>query len=141
MPTTTLYSSNFDLIVQPQQGTGASAYLLDARNVGVTNNEVQTVCAGTVAGGFWTHESMLINSLTFTLAKDALVNGGPGRISRIDLKTVCNQPLAPGLGLPELLLTENAFLIALAKIITTPMKTTGEPATRAFVNAMPVCNA
>ncbi|THZ79197.1 alpha/beta-hydrolase [Aureobasidium pullulans] len=141
VPTTTLYSSNFDLIVQPQQGTGASAFLLDARNVGVTNNEVQTICAGTVAGGFWTHESMLINSLTFALAKDALINGGPGRVSRIDLKTVCNQPLTPGLGLAELLLTENSLLIGLAKIITTSLKATTEPATRAYVNAMPACDA
>ncbi|KEQ86288.1 alpha/beta-hydrolase [Aureobasidium pullulans EXF-150] len=140
VPTTTLYSSNFDLIVQPQQGTGASAFLLDARNVGVTNNEVQTICAGTVAGGFWTHESMLINSLTFALAKDALINGGPGRVSRIALKTVCNQPLTPGLGLAELLLTENSLLIGLAKIITTPLKATTEPATRAYVNVMPACD-
>lgn len=112
VPTTSIYSGFFDEIVQPQSGRAASAFLFDARNVGVTNHEVQVVCKGKPAGGLYTHESLLANPLTFALAKDALTHDGPGRRSRINLDEVCSLPLAPGLGLDELLITENAILIA-----------------------------
>lgn len=55
VPTTTVYSGFFDVIVQPQSGTGASAFLRDERGVGVSNNEVQLVCPGQAAGGFYGH--------------------------------------------------------------------------------------
>src|ERR1700761_6924535 len=97
VPTTTVFSST-DEIVQPQSPvTGASAYLNDARGVGVTNNQVQAVCGGRPAGGFYTHEGVLYNPLGYALTVDALTNGGPGRTSRIDLNTVCNEIVSPGL--------------------------------------------
>ncbi|KAF5610121.1 lipase B [Fusarium subglutinans] len=132
VPTTSLYSSFLDEIVQPQEGTGASAYLLDERNVGVTNAEVQKVCAGKPGGSFYTHESMLINPLSFALAKDALTHDGPGEISRLDLGTVCASSLAPGLGLEDLLITENAIVIAGISVVTYLPKVKQEPAIKEY---------
>ncbi|RGP78875.1 hypothetical protein FLONG3_3074 [Fusarium longipes] len=127
IPTTSLYSSFFDEVVQPQEGTGASAYLLDARNVGVTNAEVQKVCAGKLAGSLYTHESMLANPLTFALAKDAITHEGPGKLSRLDLADVCNRSLAPGLGLEDLLVTENSLTIAVLGLVLYLPKQVEEP--------------
>ncbi|KAF9783598.1 hypothetical protein IL306_008891 [Fusarium sp. DS 682] len=128
VPTTSLYSSFLDEIVQPQEGTGASAYLLDARNVGVTNAEVQKVCTGKPGGSFYTHEGMLVNPLSFALAKDALTHDGPGELSRLDLGTICASSLAPGLGLEDLLITENSILIAAIALVTYSPKVKEEPA-------------
>ncbi|KAF5551446.1 lipase B [Fusarium napiforme] len=132
VPTTSLYSSFLDEIVQPQEGTGASAYLLDERNIGVTNAEVQKVCAGKPGGSFYTHESMLINPLSFALAKDALTHDGPGKISRLDLGTVCASSLAPGLGMEDLLITENAIVIAGISLVTYLPKVKEEPAIKEY---------
>jgi hypothetical protein len=73
--TTTVFSST-DEIVQPQSPVaGASAFLLDARGVGVTNNQVQAVCGGLgPAGTFYTHEGVLYNPLAYALTVDALVS-------------------------------------------------------------------
>ncbi|GAB7348491.1 hypothetical protein MBLNU459_g6897t1 [Dothideomycetes sp. NU459] len=139
VPTTVLYSGLFDEIVEPQQGTGASAYLKDARGVGVTNNEVQLVCPGLPAGSFWTHESMLINPLAFALAKDALVHGGPGLPSRIDLTTVCNQFIPPGLNLGDFLLTENSVVISVLALILYDKKVIDEPAISAYALTSTTC--
>jgi hypothetical protein len=105
VPTTTLYSSS-DEIVQPQDGTGASAYLLDARGVGVTNNQVQTICPGQPAGGSFTHEGMLYNPLSYALAVDALTHGGPGQVSRLNLATICAELATPGITPQDIVLTE-----------------------------------
>jgi hypothetical protein len=105
VPTTTLYSSS-DEIVQPQSGTGASAYLLDARGVGVTNNQAQTVCPGQPAGGNFTHEGMLYNPLSYALAVDALTHSGPGQVSRLNLATICAELVTPGLTANDIVLTE-----------------------------------
>ncbi|KAI3400708.1 hypothetical protein diail_1917 [Diaporthe ilicicola] len=139
VPTTVLYSGFFDEIVEPQQGTGASAYLLDARGVGVTNTEVQLVCPGGVAGSFYTHEGMLYNPITFALVQDALTHAGPGMTSRINLGALCTQYLATGLNLGNFLATENAIVIAgLSLVLYTP-KLAVEPSISAYATASSTC--
>jgi hypothetical protein len=105
IPTTTVYSGT-DEIVVPQSGTGASAFINDARGVGVSNTQVQVACPLLPAGGAYTHEGVLYNPLSFALAVDALTNPGPGSLSRIDLASVCSQPVAPGLTAQDVVLTE-----------------------------------
>ncbi|KAH7064885.1 lipase B precursor [Macrophomina phaseolina] len=128
VPTTSLYSGFLDEIVQPQSGTAASAFVGDARGVGVTNAEVQVVCRGMPAGGFYTHESMLVHPLTYALIVDALTHEGPGKVERLDLDTVCADILAPGLGLDDLLATEGVLVLAGALLLTYPDKRLVEPA-------------
>lgn len=134
VPTTSIYTGNYDQIVQPQSGSGASAYLLDSRRVGVSNTEVQSACSGQTAGGFYTHEGVLANPLTFALAKDAIINHGPGQVSRIRAREVCSTYLTPGLGLKEFLKTENAMLIAGSTILFDQLQTDGEPAIKDYAN-------
>lgn len=128
VPTTSIYSSFFDEIVQPQAGTGASAFIKDARRVGVSNTEVQQICPGAPAGSFYTHEGVMYNPLSFALLKDALSHSGPGLVSRIpNLSSLCQNFLAPGLDLADFLLTENSIVVAVLGIVTYPQKVTVEP--------------
>jgi hypothetical protein len=82
----------------------------DARGVGVSNTQVQVACPGQPAGGAYTHEGVLYNPLSFALAVDALTNPGPGSLSRINLPSVCSQPVAPGLSAQDVVLTEGKRL-------------------------------
>lgn len=126
VPTTSVYSS-FDEIVQPMSGPNASAILSDIRNVGVTNNHIQTICLNQPAGGIYLHEGVLYNSLAWALAVDALTHDGPGDPSRIDLDTVCGQLLAPQLRLDDMLGTEGLLLVALVEILAYEPKVGREP--------------
>lgn len=138
VPTTNVYSGTFDEIVEPQQGANASAILLDARNVGVTNAQVQLVCgADSPAGFFQTHESMLSNPLSAALAMDALTHAGPGNISRIDLTTVCSTPIAAGLSFENFLETEEDILIAGLAVLTFFEATNVEPAISSYALTSP----
>ncbi|KAF2395569.1 alpha/beta-hydrolase [Trichodelitschia bisporula] len=130
VPTTSIYSAA-DQVVQPQSGTGASAYLKDARNVGVTNNELQVICPNV---GNVTHEGVLYNGLAVALALDALQNAGPGQTSRLNLNTVCNQTAAPGLTLADIVSTENTIPIATIAIMLYPNKVIAEPALMAYAS-------
>lgn len=132
VPTTTVYSSFFDEIVQPQTGTGASAFLKNAHGAGVTNNEVQAICPGQPAGSFFTHEGVLYNPLAFYLAQDALQHGGPGQISRLDLESICQQYAADGLSILDVLDTEATIPQALLNILFYFPKSLTEPALQAY---------
>jgi hypothetical protein len=132
VPTTTFYSAFFDEVVEPQQGTGASAFILDARGVGVSNNEVQSVCAGQPGGSFYGHAGVLYNPLTYALIVDALTHDGPGSLSRINVKNVCAQYAAPGLDLDDVLATAGLIPIAGALLLTYPQKLLQEPALRSY---------
>lgn len=139
VPTTSIYSGFFDEIVQPQSGTEASAFLLDARGVGVTNAEVQKVCPKQLAGTLYTHESTLANPLAFALAKDALTHPGPGNMDRLDLPRVCDSYLAPGLGLEDFLITENSIVIAVIALLTYLPKVFDEPPIMAYTASSGEC--
>lgn len=132
VPTTTFYSGFFDEIVEPQQGTIASAFMNDARGVGVSNNEVQKVCAGRPGGSFYGHVGVLFNPLTYALIVDALNNDGPGSLSRIDVNSVCSLYAAPGLDLDDVIATSGAIPIAGVLLLAYPQKTLTEPALRAY---------
>lgn len=132
VPTTTLYSAVFDEIVQPQAGTAASAFLLDSRNVGVSNNEIQSVCPGTPAGDFGTHESLLFNGLTTALAVDALAVGGPADPKRLDLAAVCQQLAHPALDVKDVTQTEGLIPLAALNVLEFQPGVTKEPKIRAY---------
>lgn len=142
VPTTNIYSGFFDEIVEPQQGQNASAYLLDARHVGVTNNEVQSICPGQPAGSFYAHEGTLYNPIGYALFVDALKHDGPGRVDRIQgqLKTMCGDYLTPGLDLADFLLTENTILAAVVTLLLNPHKSTVEPAIKREPQRFPIQN-
>ena len=141
VPTTNIYSGSYDEIVEPQQGSNASAILLDANGVGVTNAQVQTVCgADSPAGFFQDHESMLASSLSAALAIDALTHAGPGLISRIDLTSVCQDFIAPGLSFENFLETEEDILLAGLTVLMFPEAVVQEPAVSAYALSSPtVC--
>jgi len=132
VPTTTIFSGLFDEVVQPQSGTAASGFINDARTVGVSNNEVQVVCAGQLGGTFYDHAGVLFNPLTYALVVDALQNEGPGDVSRIDLNTVCDSYAADGLDLDDVLATSGLIPVAGAVLLTFPQKIFAEPPLRAY---------
>lgn len=140
VPTTSIYSGFFDEIVQPQSGNSASAVLLDARGVGVSNSEAQVVCRGQPGGGFYTHEGLLASSLAFALAKDALTNDGPGEVKRLNLNQVCGSYLAPGLGLQDFLATANAAVTGILAVILHLPKVVAEPPIREYAKSLSTCS-
>ncbi|KAK7549909.1 hypothetical protein IWX49DRAFT_512517 [Phyllosticta citricarpa] len=134
VPTTTFYSGLFDEIVQPQGGSGGSGYRFDIRDVGVTNNQPQLICPGKLAGSFYGHAAMLYNPLTFALVKDALINGGPGQVKRIDLDEVCPLYITPELSLTDAILTSGTIILAGIRVLAYFPKYVTEPALMAYVN-------
>ncbi|KAF1989461.1 alpha/beta-hydrolase [Aulographum hederae CBS 113979] len=131
VPTTSIYSAT-DEIVQPQQGTGASAFIKDARGVGVSNNELQTICPGGLAGSVVTHEGVLYNPIAYALAVDALTHSGPGLVSRIDRAGLCQLYAAPGLTVADVVATEGNIPVALAAIALYEPKVVVEPKIKGY---------
>ncbi|KAJ4363982.1 hypothetical protein N0V83_009436 [Neocucurbitaria cava] len=132
VPTTTFYSGFFDEIVEPQQGTTASAFLNDARGVGVLNIEVQQYCAGQPGGSFYGHAGMLFNPLAYALIVDALTNDGPSNLSRVDVSSICNAYAAPGLDLDDVIATSGLIPVAGLLLLTYPQKMLTEPPLRSY---------
>lgn len=133
VPTTTLYSGFFDEIVEPQQGTNASAFLQGPSTL-VTNNEFQTVCpAGSGGASFFGHAMSLYNPLAYALVIDALTHDGPGLASRLNLATVCSPFSAPGLTIADNLQTAALIPVALVLELLYFPKDLSEPALEAYV--------
>lgn len=103
--------------MKPQNGTSASGFFLDEKNIGVSNSQVQVICQNQPAGGSYAHEGVLYNPLTFALAMDAFANDGPGQVSRLDLPTVCGAALAPGLTAADKNATDATIQEAAANIL------------------------
>ncbi|KAK2052460.1 alpha/beta-hydrolase [Colletotrichum caudatum] len=132
VPTTTFHTA-LDEVVEPMQGTIASAFLNDARRVGVTNIEVQSVCAGRPAGGFYGHATMLFNPLTAALIKDALQRGrGPAQVSNINLNEVCKDVIAPGLSFEDGVATAGTIVPAAIRLLGYLPKLVAEPPLMAY---------
>jgi len=133
VPTTTIYSIADD-IVQPQIGTAASAYLNDARKVGVANYELQAVCPGQPAGGLVLHQGVLYNGLAYALVVDALTHAGPASIARVDTATYCGLSLAPGLSSSDQIALDLSIAVAAVNVLAFPSKVAVEPAIKPYAS-------
>jgi hypothetical protein len=129
VPTTTVYSLT-DEIVQPQEGTAASGYLNDARNVGVSNTFLQGACLAQPAGLLYTHEGVLYNPVAYALVVDALQHTGPGSFSRVSGQ--CGALVAPGLSLSDVIETEALIPLAVLNIFAYEPKVVSEPAIKSY---------
>ena len=132
--TTSVFSST-DGIVRPQSGEVASAWMKDARNVGVTNCELQRVAPLTPAGFIYSHETILSNPISWALAEDAIKNGGPGKIERIGVNGLCMRFLAEGLNFADGVATEALLPMAGASIAGYLGKVMSEPQLPAYALA------
>lgn len=133
VPTTNVYSI-FDEIVEPQQDPNASGALNDARNVGVSNTELQSACTAVLPGGsvLNEHAGVLINALAYALVRDALTHDGPGQLSRVNATAECSKFAADGLGLQDVLNAYAQIPIAAFNIIAFLPKTNTEPPIKAY---------
>ena len=129
VPTTNVYSI-FDEVVEPQTDPNASGSLNDANNVGVLNAEIQLTCNAVSPGGLFynDHEGLLFNALGYALAVDAITNGGPAQLSRIDAATACGLSAIPGMLLADVFSTEAVIPLGLYNALTYEPKVSGEPA-------------
>lgn len=129
VPTTTVYSL-FDEIVEPQDGTAASGFINDARNVGVSNTFLQGACAGEAAGLLHTHEGVLYNPVAYALVVDALQHTGPGNFERVTGS--CQDIVAPGLSLSDVIETEALIPLAVLNIFSYLPRALSEPPIKSY---------
>jgi len=134
VPTTVIYTG-YDAFVKPQSGTNASAYLLDTHGAGVTNNQIELVCATYdprhrgASSSSLSHSNALVNGFAYHLIVDALTNSGPGNIDRLDMKIACKQSTWPGF---KKLGSETAMYLAGANIVGASDKSLKEPEIRKY---------
>ena len=83
---TTIRTST-DEVVQPQTGASPTSALK-----GATNILIQDVCPGRSV----THVGSAVDSVSFAAAKDAMLNPGPAKVSRLPA-TICSTLYAPGI--------------------------------------------
>lgn len=128
VPTTSIYSI-FDEIVEPQADPNASAITTDARGVGVSNTELQSVCTALLPGGAINldHEGVLVSSVAYALAVDALTHDGPGELSRINATQECERFAADGLSLEDIFATYALIPLAAFNILAYEPKVDTEP--------------
>ncbi|KAI6833490.1 alpha/beta-hydrolase [Hortaea werneckii] len=133
VPTTNIYSI-FDEIVEPQQDPNASGSLNDARGVGVSNIELQSICTAALPGGTPNndHEGVLYNALAYSLAIDALTHPGPGKVERVDAAAECAKFAADGLSLADVLATHALIPLAVGNTLAFEPKVAKEPEIRAY---------
>lgn len=129
VPVTTVYSG-IDEIVQPQQGTAASGFLQDARNIGVSNTFLQGACLGQPAGTLYTHEGVLYNPVAYALVVDALTHKGPGSFERV--RGQCGAIAASGLSLGDVIATEALIPLAVLNILSYVPKVYQEPSIMSY---------
>lgn len=77
-------------------------------------------------------KGVLYNPVAAALAIDALTHEGPGELSRLDLATICTSFVAEGLDVTDLLLTEEALVIAAANLVFYEPKQLLEPVLRSY---------
>ena len=126
VPTTSIYSQT-DEVVQPQFGSLASALMKDERQVGVMNCEVQVHGRFMPAGLAYSHEGIMYHPLAWALTEDAIINGGPGKLDRLNLRSICMHRKAPGLSLLDATQTQALSAWCLKSILTFTPKPWREP--------------
>lgn len=136
VPTTSIHDI-FDEIVEPQQGTAASAFINDARGIGAANVEQQDYCnIATPAGGpHLGHENPLFNPVGVAVARDAIVNDGVGDPVRAMASAGCDRFFAEGLGVPDVFATEVVLLRAGFNLFSDPGRVLVEPPIKGYAAA------
>lgn len=74
----------------------------------------------------------VIQSSCFRTGWDALTHDGPGDPSRLDLSTICQQIVTPGLSLDDVIATEGTIVVAAVAILTYDPKFFAEPAIMSY---------
>ncbi|TQS36912.1 hypothetical protein Golomagni_02629 [Golovinomyces magnicellulatus] len=124
VPTTTVYSQ-YDEVVQPQSGRGASGFIGDANGVGVSNNLLQEVCQGQEGAGGFLHEGVIYSATAYALIVDALTHDGPADIERV--RGTCSQTTPPGVMDADVLQVEALMVVILFRLLTFTPKVSAEP--------------
>lgn len=129
VPTTTVYSQ-YDEVVQPQTGRGASGFIGDANGVGVSNNLLQEVCQGQEGAGGFLHEGVIYSATAYALIVDALTHDGPADIERV--RGSCSQTTPAGVMDADVLQVEALMVVILFRLLTFTPKVSAEPAIKDY---------